>query len=73
MTYLGKADFERFGWFHPDDSDFDYETNGKFVFGCLQRDAIYHFVLGGDDIYNLQNYVVYKSAKLGGFELHEES
>lgn len=66
MTYLGKADFERFGWFHPDDSDFDYEENGRFVFGCVLDDAIYHFVLMGDEVYDLQNYVVYQSAKIGG-------
>ena len=45
MDYLGKADFERFGWFHPDDCDFDYEANENLVFCSVQHDGIYHFVL----------------------------
>ncbi len=66
MTYLGKADFERFGWFHPDDWQDDYEWDGKLVIVSVQEDAIYHFVFVGEEFYDLQNFEVYQSAKLGG-------
>lgn len=66
MEFLGKSNFQDFGWMHPDDCDFGYLVDGHDVFCFIKEDGIYHFVHIGGEIYDFDNYVIMKTEKVKG-------